>query len=166
MKGTSTQRKKAPADVVRLREFVAAAKLVVIDLVEMEAHREHLSASTLTLPLPPELLTNIRVSGQHQPELLGATGATFLAGLEITWSDKPTGTRLASASVTLRLAYAFDPMPKRPSQELIAAFGKDVAMHHAWPFLRERLDSLSSALGMPKVVLPLNHVSLRLLPSK
>ena len=61
---------------------------------------------------------------------------------------------LATITATFVVRYLSDSMP---SHELIAAFN-DHAVHHAWPYWREYVESITTRIRVPTVVLPLRVI--------
>ena len=87
----------------------------------------------------------------------------------VFWQHQPVGhaalEALAAAGIRkIELAESreqFD-MTNIDSMKLIGeacrSCGIEVAAYHAWPFIRERVHSLSVSLELPVVVLPLRHL--------
>jgi hypothetical protein len=139
-----------------LSDVVAVAQLATVDLVEILARRNS-PAGGGHLPLPDTAITvEIEISS---PKAYHGKQASFLATVRCFWTSKdPSTEKYATASVTHRVAYEFSRDIANADPDVIKAFGEELALHHAWPFLRERLRSLSGEMGLPAVVLPLRKL--------
>jgi hypothetical protein len=146
--------------------LVKAAQLLTIDVVSVHGERRHLPFAEGKLPDAAELpAPDVEMSVRY-PINPTATGAAFLADIVVSWrtvspdpedgqeAKKPEQDK-ARLKVTMRVAYTFKDQAEAPSAELLNVFGREAAMHHAWPYLREKIQSLCLWLGLPPVVLPL-----------
>jgi hypothetical protein len=107
---------------------------------------------------PPEgkNSTTLEVStrtGYRVPNAVSGGGFAVLADIDVSWHSN--GVAVGALGVTLRVAYSTELHLDAAS---LMQFGNQVAMHHAWPFLRERVRSLSSEMSLPVVLLPIQHV--------
>lgn len=65
------------------------------------------------------------------------------------------GEAVYQLTVAARVTYALT--GEEPARELLSQFARDLARHHSWPILRERLMSLALMSGLQPPVLDLNH---------
>jgi hypothetical protein len=145
--------------------FLKLCRLSRIDTVAAELGRRHLNAPLGPLPevtAVPSFALRVR---KPQPPPLG--GAAFLVDAVVTWGASAeaclqgdvasTADAEAYISLTLRVLYDFPDLPSAPDAALVERLGNEAAVHHAWPFVRERLLTMSTSLGLAPFVLPLRH---------
>jgi len=146
----------APEQVqAALRELVAHAELLAIDIVQQEAARPVQAPHEGLLPRSDDWTTAWQLGKTLFPRKPSATGTTVLVEMTATWSSDEVVEPLAHARARARVAYAFRDLEQPPHPQVLAAFADDLGLHHAWPFLRERLHTLGASMGLPPVVLPL-----------
>lgn len=139
-----------------LADVTARATLEAIDLVDFEIHRKAPSNGTpLEYPATLEVKLDVQMRSPKQPPI---NGASFFAVCTATWADsaKPEET-LARVTTTFRVTYTFQGLEEPMSAELSNQFGAQLALHHVWPFLRERTTAGCAALMLPQFVLPLRQ---------
>jgi hypothetical protein len=143
---------------ISIETLVQCARLQNINVVGLEASREHSSITAGLLPEPPRGLdVNIQIQ-THNPAQPSAESNAFLVTLDCVWVDTKSKVPLARVRVQTRLAYTFTGLGAAPSVQELAAFADGVAVHHAWPFLRERVMTLGLELQMPPVILPIRRL--------
>jgi len=139
-----------------LRDLVAHADLVAVDVVDQRLTRPCADRLEGPLPSPAAWTTTWTLGKTLHPRVPSATGTAVLVEVRATWSDEVAPTvHLAEAHVRVRLAYVFRDLAAAPHEQVLAKFADDLGLHHAWPFLRERLHALGASMGLPPVVLPL-----------
>lgn len=84
-------------------------------------------------------------------------GLSFLAAVHCEWRDEEKDLA-AKILIEIRVGYSLKDGHALPDEDLAKHFAHEVAMHHAWPFLRERLRVLSGELG-DAVLLPLRPLN-------
>jgi hypothetical protein len=99
------------------------------------------------------------VTGPNDVKMFGVhyfvgTNVRVLAGQERE-GESSDDKVVATIAATFLVRYLTD---AAPSQELLQAFN-DHAVHHVWPYWREYVESTSTRLRVPTVVLPLRVVS-------
>jgi hypothetical protein len=78
--------------------------------------------------------------------------------------QKVTNTRLIEAEATASLQYrltASSPPPEDNRAALFAGFASVNGLYNAWPYLREQMQTLTSRMGIPPLVLPVYRVPRR-----
>ena len=143
---------------MELRELVAQATLVGIDVVKCAWERAH-PALVGPLTYPPVVQQHVSVDVQ-MPETMPAGGAAFLCILEARWSttEGDVTTAVAAAGVHVRVVYAFGDPALLLTTDDTAKFAHQVALHQAWPYVRHRLQAICGELGLTPVILPLRPV--------
>lgn len=137
----------------KLRALVGAAELVAIDPIRVFAARSLDGGTDEAMPLPSTLTVDTQFTHRY-PKALSKDGTFVLIGLACTFKDADAKVH-GETLVELRLAYHFKGLSVPPDEALIDLFAREIAMHHAWPFLRERARSLGVDIGLPPLVLPL-----------
>jgi preprotein translocase subunit SecB len=141
-----------------VRKLVSAATLESIDLVKVEAQRFH-DGLFDARQLPTAVEYDIEASVELEvAETFQVSGTSVLVGIAVAWKDS-NGKQYVTARVTFRAAYSFQGLNVSPPEPLVKIFAQDLALHHVWPFLRERLRTFSVELGMPPLLLPLRKVT-------
>lgn len=138
-----------------LPSLVAAARLRRLDVVQASYERSPAEGDDdEERAADGELLVEVRVAVRRKDRY--PPGAlSYLCEVEAKWSDAETARPVASASVTLLAAYGLEGIERALAEVEIVAFGEGVALHQAWPFLRERLRTFSVDLGLQPLLLPL-----------
>ncbi|MBM4346149.1 MAG: hypothetical protein FJ100_22475, partial [Deltaproteobacteria bacterium] len=134
-----------------LKGLVACADLTAVDYVRVQVEREP-TWSEDGGPMPEAVAQQTQVG---KPELLFPAdpvkdGVAVIVQLQVRWGDV-AGRTVATAAVAVRVAYRFARLSEAPSVELLGKFAEELALHHAWPFLREKLRALSGEFGLPVV---------------
>lgn len=146
-----------PLDAVERQRLLArlasVSQLTDVDMVKAVAERRYTDRPEGPLTVPPQTTTNTEYSVQYVTEP-SATGTSVLVSATTTW-QVPTGERYAVVQAVVRLAYTFSGLAEAPHKEVLGVFANELGAHHAWPFLRERLRTLSGDLNVPPLVLPL-----------
>lgn len=138
-----------------LRRLIAHSELTTIDFVKVSAERTWADrVHGGALAEPQEWVIDVSAPVVRCPAEPRAEGAAILVELGAVWRGGD-GETYGHATVTLRVAYGFSGLAAAPSAAVVAQLGSDLGVHHAWPFLRERLRGISVELGLPAVVLPL-----------
>lgn len=139
-----------------MEQLVSQAKLVAIDLVELHADRSHPNVGG-PLSYPPGMAIDVRVDialPGEQP----AQQASFICAVRCAWkTSNDNDESLAAVAIAFRVAYGFQ-LDEALSNDEARAFGRQVAIHHAWPFLREKVRAVTCELGLPPLLLPLRHL--------
>lgn len=142
-----------------LDELVKSAKLVGIDVVKYRWERGHPVVAG-PLKLPPTLNTTIEIR-VAVPTELPPESASFLCIALVKLTDPDNAELvLGVVEIQVRVAYTLEGVTPPLTPEEGKQFGEVLAMHQAWPFLRERLRTASSELGLNPIVLPLNKAGL------
>lgn len=152
--------KRGPANASSIYALAAAAELTAIDLVQIRADRIRPAKGQISSPDATDISLEFGVRAPRDP---GGDGTSFLATVKCEWREKGSqDDPYASIGVMFRLAYNFSPdvnLPDVPERVLLA-FGDDVVLLHAWPFLRERVRTLCGEMQLPTVVMPLKKLKL------
>jgi len=141
-----------------LSPLLVGAKLLGIDVVRCFWERAHPS-TTGPLTYPPLISQQLNIT-VRTPDPMPAGAASFLVVLQARWT--PEGQPqdgLAAAEVQVRVAYAFADESLVIDQETAREFAQKIAQHHAWPYLRHRLQQLCLELGINPVLLPLKPLA-------
>lgn len=145
----------AGAQMNALRDLVARADLETVDTVQLSAERLYVDrVHGGPLSQPDVLQIEIGAPTVRYPTAPEATGAAILVELAVEWRGV-NGVAYGRAALTMRVAYRFAGLEQAPLPATLAEFANELGLHHAWPFLRERLRTLSAELGLPPAVLPL-----------
>ena len=137
-----------------LKELVAICRLEAIDVVRCHWERAHPSTRG-PLSWAPQLQQHLNLN-VLTPDPLPPGGAAFLCVMHAKWSPTDNvDTVVAAAEVHIRVAYAFADDTIALSAALAKELGSEVALHHAWPHLRHRLQLVCMELGINAVLLPL-----------
>ena len=137
-------------------ELVSFSTLASIDVVSIRAGRDPAFLEP-SLEMSEEVQTELTLQAPKVPR---SEGTSFIVKLECLWVAANESRPVAHVEVALRVAYLFRGLSKAPSGDLLAEFGHQAAVHHAWPFLRERVRALSNELGLPQFLLPLRQFQL------
>ncbi len=146
---------RPPVLAQNVRELVARADLEAVDTVRIVAER--LYADRVhggTLSEASELHIELSPPTVRYPTEPQASGAAILVDLVATWRG-PDAVVYGQAALTVRVAYRFLGLDQAPAAKVVEEFANELGLHHAWPFLRERLRTLSAELGLPAAILPL-----------
>lgn len=138
-----------------LRGLVALSELTGIDVVKVSAERvwaDRVHGGSLAEP--EEWIVEVSSPAVRCPSEPQTEGAAVLVEVGVVWKGGD-GKVYGHAGVSVRVAYGFSGLEVAPTAEVVAQLGRDLGVHHAWPFLRERLRGISAELGLPAVVLPL-----------
>ena len=134
--------------------LVAAAELIAVDLVKADYSRTPNGDGKQQNPREFEVGLTVEVARRDNYEK-GAL--SFLCTALASWTESTTNADVANAGVMFRVAYRLKDVERPLTDAELDAFGDEVALHQAWPFLRERLKSFSTELGLPPLVLPLRQ---------
>lgn len=138
-----------------LRGLVARSELTGVDVVKVSAERTWADrVHGGPLAEPEEWSIDVSAPVVRCPTEPRAEGAAILVEVGAVWRGGD-GKAYGQAVVSIRVAYGFSGLAAPPSAEVVAQLGRELGVHHAWPFLRERLRGISAELGLPAVVLPL-----------
>lgn len=144
-----------PPTVEALRALVACSEVQAVDIVRIAVDRNGVGDPGFgPLPVPANWQTSVAVPELQCPMQPSPQGAAVIVSIEATWHDG-AGHTFAKAQVAVRVSYQFAGLAVTPSFELVAMLARELGLHHAWPFLREKLRSISGEFGLPAVVLPL-----------
>lgn len=142
-----------------LRGLVGASELVAVETVHFHARRaEH----TVGKALPPIDVASVRVEPTFdtlKPVHPPPGSATFLVRGNIKF--QPNGDNsdaVAEIQIVLRLTYNFAGQTAALPDDSLQQFANQIALHHAWPFLRERVATACQILGVQGYVLPLRKL--------
>ena len=153
-----TSRTKDGRTGLSLPQLVQRARIEAVDVVGVRAERAHASPMAGLLTLPDTLKVSVDVRVQH-PTVMPEERASFVVGVSCRWREPGGKADLARVDVDVRVAYVFADVAQAPDAAMTKQFATQLAAHHAWPFLRERVRTLSGELGVP-LVLPLHHAGL------
>jgi hypothetical protein len=149
------QRSSAASPQQALIDLVARTELRDVEVIRQVTERKFGGAEGGPSPMPEmtEAHTLVEV---FTPNGEIRDGCAFLVSLRVTWTppQKPKE-ELAHAWVGLRLIYTFNGQKETIDTGTLRAFGDGVVRNQAWPFLRERVFTLSQLAGLPQIVLPL-----------
>lgn len=137
-----------------LQALVGVAQLESVDVVEVAAVRKYGDRPVGQMALPDDCQAIIGAPQYHYPTTASKEGAAVLASIGVQYKDG-AGEVYAELQLKIRVQYGFVGLERAPSVHLVAKLAEDLGLHHAWPYLRERLQTLSQWLGLPPVVLPL-----------
>ena len=152
---TQTAAVVAGVDVhAQLRALVGVARLDAVDIVQVAAGRKHVDRPVGAMSAPQEWTIAIGPPQYQFPTVPSSDGAAILVSVTAQCTDGGE-TVFAEIQVQARVQYAFVGLASAPPPEVLKKFGDDVGIHHAWPYLRDRVQTLSQWLGLPPVVLPL-----------
>jgi hypothetical protein len=142
-----------------LAALARCCRLLAVDLVRIRGERAHEHQVAGPLGLAGPLKVDVEIETAHPGEPPPLTGWAYLVVARCRWSSvgEPAAA-VAEVEVAFRVAYGFEGLAEPPGAALVLRFGQDSAVHHAWPFLRERLRGLSAELGLPGFVLPVRRV--------
>jgi hypothetical protein len=134
--------------------LVAAAELLGIDLVKADYSRVPSGDGKQGTPRDLEVDIKVEVARRESYE---KEALSYLCTALASWMEPTTSADIANAGVMFRVAYRLKGIERSLTDAELDAFGDEVALHQAWPFLRERLKSFSIELGLPPLVLPLRQ---------
>ena len=140
--------------VANLNGLVACSELQGVDLVRVAVERSGGDPGLGPLPAPANWHVDVSAAELQVPTKLVAQGVAVIVSVQAAGHDG-AGRTFAKAEVAVRVAYTFAGLTVAPEVALVGKFAEELALHHAWPFLRERLRSLSGEFGLPVVVLAL-----------
>jgi hypothetical protein len=144
-----------------LAELVAASKLVSIDVVRVYSERQHGDVTSGPIDWSaPDALVDVQTH-LGTPAVFADDGIAFICGIKCEWrsGDNDSKRILAHVDVSVRIAYDYSAYTGIKTEALIGEFGVRVASHQSWPFLRERVRTMSAELGVPPLLLPLKHLA-------
>lgn len=143
-----------PKEEMQLSTLVAAAALEAIDLVDFRGGRPAQTPGSLEVSSEGNVALRANVSaGPFDPEW-----TAFFVGIDCQWHLDEPDQVFGDLKIGLRVSYSFKGLSRHPPKELLTTFARQVATHHAWPFLRERARTMSVELGLPPLILPLRHL--------
>ena len=136
-----------------LNDLTRAAELKHIDLVGFQGERANPVVGG-PLQAPDELTFRCKI-GVGLPNTFPDGSISFVTEANVVW-EGGDGEIQAAVTIILRLAYDLRG-EGRPTDDIVNQFATQVVVHHAWPFIRERLRTMSADLGLPPLVLPVRH---------
>jgi hypothetical protein len=140
--------------------LIRGARLEGIDIVRCTWERDHPDVhGPLKYPASVTQHINLMV---RQPDQVPAGAAAFLIVMNVRWTEEgqpPEARAVAGGEVHIRVAYAFADSSVVVDADTAREFGKSVALHQAWPYLRHRLQLLCMELGINPVLLPLKPLT-------
>lgn len=135
-----------------LRDLVQATQLHAIDIVRNAAWRLDMTQIGEALDhRPAQLEAHVEVS---TPPVSREGWLTFLVSIRGRLTRD--GTEVGQLEASVRLAYQFS--GTAPPDALVNAFGESLAVHHAWPYLREKVHTLGMGIGFHLAPLPLRRL--------
>ena len=140
-----------PSQNLTLVQLVQRAALESVDVVAFSGERAQTARSGRLSP--PEQAEVTLETSAVLPKSLEVKGLACVCTMSATW--QVGGQIVARLSFDFRLSYSFVALDVAPPRGLAEAFVEQVALHHAWPFARERMRSASVELGLLPFVLPL-----------
>ncbi|MEZ4467875.1 MAG: hypothetical protein R3F60_02115 [bacterium] len=153
----------SPSRSEALRGLVGRSSLECIDIVRVHAERGDMLEIGRGLARPSTeagLVPRIELS--FPPRQEGGT-MTFMVNLLadlhedfIAARSGANSRRLGLFAVSARMLYRLE--GEQPSEALTHQFGRELAVHHAWPFLRERVNTLAQGIGLAPALLPLRRI--------
>jgi hypothetical protein len=141
-----------------IRDLVLGSQLVAIDTVHFTAQRLDPAPGK---PLPTIDLTSCDVVTEFEtfkPNGQQLEAASFLVRGALRYVPKGGGETLATIEIALRVHYTFASRAEQLTDASLALFANQVALHHAWPFMRERVAAACQIIGIPPYVLPLRKL--------
>ena len=143
-----------------LATLLTTTRLEAIDVVHLLCQRNHPGARG-PLAYPPRLTKHLRIDVRHA-DTMPEGGATFLIVMQARWipENGEEADTVALGEVHLRVAYAFADETHTLTAEVAKDFGHKVALHNAWPHLRQRLQQMCVELGLNPVLLPLKPLAI------
>ena len=144
--------KRVPREA--LRPLVDAAQLVSVDLVKGDYARVVEAEAPMSTPRSLDVKVNVNVARRSQYD---EGMISFLCSAVASWIVADGENAIANAGAMFRIVYRLKGIDRSLSDAEVFTFGDEVALHHAWPFLREKLKSYSVDLGLPPLLLPLQR---------
>ncbi len=143
-----------------LRQLVAGSQLLAIDTLHFVAKRRDQAAGQLLSPIDSSTAAVESKFEAMQPTLPPVDKCSFLVRgmlrfISLGASEQPA----AEISIVLRLTYSFAGRTEALSNDELGQFANQVAVHHAWPFMRERVVTACQLIGVPPHVLPLRKLT-------
>jgi len=145
-------------------DLVKVASLTSIDTVDLIAHRAHDRWVGGGVPLPTEFRVDTSLV-VHSPNTSPIDKTSYLVVVGCKWLERGAAEPYGIVEVAIRVAYHFAGLSKAPEIGLLSQFGTEIAVHHAWPFLRERIRSASMEIGLQPAVLPIRHATANMFQS-
>lgn len=144
-----------PRSDAALAPWVQDCRLLDIQLVDLRLRRFHHDVAFGALAVPPDVAVQVHIETRYplKPTL---PSWAYLCSAKAMWTSQTTAKpEVAEAEILFRVAYDFGARETLPPAEAVAGLGDALALHHAWPYLRERLQAAAAMLEMPSVTLPL-----------
>ena len=142
-----------------LREVLATSELLAVETVHFRASR---SEHAVGKPLPAIDGATVRVLPTFdtlKPVHPPTGAATFLVRADVKFLPAGKGDDpVAEIQVVLRLTYTLAGATAPLAEDALLQFANQIALHHAWPFLRERVATACQILGVQAYVLPLRKL--------
>ncbi|MCA9527023.1 MAG: hypothetical protein KC549_12095 [Myxococcales bacterium] len=149
----------SPSEV--LRDLVGRTTLKAIDIVRVHAERADMFAIGGTLTVSAGHLAVLpQIEVAFPPEQANGSltvMVNLLAELDPS-PDRESGERQAFGTVAVSARLLYSLQGAQPSAALTHQFGRELAVHHAWPFLRERVNTLAQGIGLAPALLPLRRI--------
>lgn len=156
MKAESKSAKRGDESTTRLlQDLVSRAQLASVEVSRLAVERRFAGSEQISTPMPPAL--DIKTSVElFSPTTKQTTVAAFLVSLRTRWlAEEAKEKEVANAWVALRMGYTFAGQEAELTPTTLRAFGEAVVRPQAWPFLRERIFTMSQLAGLPPPILPL-----------
>ena len=141
----------------QLVALVGRASLSAVDLVQQAGAIGGIGPLGF-LPEWPKM--DVQVEQQIKVPEAPADQSACLLEFTISWrpiGDDSDGAPTAQMKFSFRLMYSFSGSP--PSRDAFEQLASNLGVHHAWPFLRERVRTFAADLSLPPTVLPLRRLT-------
>lgn len=143
-----------------LRQLAAGSQLLAIDTLHFVAKRRDQAVGQLLSPIDSSTAAVESKFEAMQPTLPPVDACSFLVRGLVRFVSHGEGEQpAAEISIVLRLTYSFAGRTEPLSNDELGQFANQVAVHHAWPFMRERVVTACQLIGVPPHVLPLRKLT-------
>ena len=139
-------------EVIRAAPVIAAARIVGIRLVEMQAVTRIRTPKEVPEGAAFDIMQDAKVGQGVSAD--GLFGILATIGVRLQPSDAPPGSPLVDIRGTFELRYRI-PEGLQVSDEDLGAFGRVNAVFNAWPYFREFVDATMTRMHLPALTLPL-----------
>jgi hypothetical protein len=147
-----------PRQDAALVEWVQDCRLLEIQLIELRWRRHHADRPAGALAVPADVAVRVYIETRY-PVRPAPPSWAYLCVAKAAWTSSTASPGdVAEAEVAFRVAYDFGHRDAPPAEAVVARLGDELALHHAWPYLRERLQAAAAALEMPSLTLPLQKL--------
>ena len=144
-----------PRSDALLGAWVHDCRLLEIQLVDLRLRRFHHDVPSGALTVPADVAVHVHIETRY-PLSVALPSWAYLCIARVTWTSATADkSNVAEAEIVFRVAYDFGERETPPAAEVVAGLGDALALHHAWPYLRERVQAAAAMLEMPSVTLPL-----------